>query len=342
MGRQARSGARPAHPNMFDAAVDGTFKGLYVQGEDILQSDPDTKHVSAGLARWNSWSCRISSWWRRPLRPCLPAGRDFLEKDGTFTNAERRIQRVTKVMSPKNGYGDWEITQLIANAMGWAGNTRIPSEIMDEIARLTPSFKGVSFEKLEEEGSSNGLAMMKIRMACQSCTSTDSRAARASSSSRICAHRRAHGPRFPLLLTTGAYCRSTMWARRRGAPRTASGIPRMCSKSTRTTPSFAASRMAIGKGPEPRGRSLATRANHRSRLRRTRGFARAALDPLPIAILTAASSASCGWISSTSSGCPLAVSVRRVCAPHCTATIWRPVVSSTGNASVRSSVAHIP
>ncbi|MGR3363201.1 MAG: formate dehydrogenase subunit alpha, partial [Maritimibacter harenae] len=106
-------------PNMLDAAVDGTFKGLYCQGEDILQSDPDTKHVAAGLA---AMECVIVhdlflNETANYAHVFLP-GSSFLEKDGTFTNAERRINRVRKVMAPRNGYADWEITQMLANAMG--------------------------------------------------------------------------------------------------------------------------------------------------------------------------------------------------------------------------------
>ena len=106
-------------PNMLDAAVDGTFKGIYIQGEDILQSDPDTKHVSAGLA---AMDCVIVhdlflNETANYAHVFLP-GSTFLEKDGTFTNAERRINRVREVMKPRNGYADWEITQLLANELG--------------------------------------------------------------------------------------------------------------------------------------------------------------------------------------------------------------------------------
>ena len=106
-------------PNMLDAAVDGVFKALYIQGEDILQSDPNTKHVAAGLA---AMECVVVhdlflNETANYAHIFLP-GSTFLEKDGTFTNAERRIQLVRKVMAPKNGYADWEVTQLLANAMG--------------------------------------------------------------------------------------------------------------------------------------------------------------------------------------------------------------------------------
>jgi formate dehydrogenase major subunit len=141
-------------PNMFEAALDGEFKGLYIEGEDIAQSDPNTQHVTAALS---SMECIIvqdlflneSAKFAHVFLP----GSSFLEKDGTFTNAERRISRVRKVMKPKSGYADWEITQLLSNAVGYPMNYAHPSEIMDEIARLTPTFTGVSFERIDELGS---------------------------------------------------------------------------------------------------------------------------------------------------------------------------------------------
>jgi formate dehydrogenase major subunit len=80
-------------------------------------------------------------------------GSSFLEKDGTFTNAERRISRVRKVVEPRAGYADWEITVLLSNALGYPMHYQHPSEIMAEIAALTPTFTGVSFEKLDRLGS---------------------------------------------------------------------------------------------------------------------------------------------------------------------------------------------
>jgi formate dehydrogenase major subunit len=141
-------------PNMLDAAVDGSFRGIYIQGEDILQSDPNTRHVAAGLA---AMDCVVvhdlflneTAHYAHVFLP----GSTFLEKNGTFTNAERRIQPVRKVMEPANGLEDWEVTQALANAMGLDWNYTHPSEIMDEIARLTPSFAGVSFARLDEAGS---------------------------------------------------------------------------------------------------------------------------------------------------------------------------------------------
>jgi formate dehydrogenase major subunit len=191
--------------NMLDAAVDGTFRGLYIQGEDILQSDPDTKHVAAGL---EAMECVVVqdlflNETARYAHVFLP-GSTFLEKDGTFINAERRIQLVRKVMEPKNGYADWEITCLISNAMGYPMHYNHPSEIMDEIARLTPTFSGVSFKRIEELGSiqwpcndkaPEGTPVMHIgqfvrgkgRFLITEYVATDEKV----------------GPRFPLLLTTG-------------------------------------------------------------------------------------------------------------------------------------------
>jgi formate dehydrogenase major subunit len=192
-------------PNMLDAAVEGTFKGIYIQGEDILQSDPDTKHVQAGLA---AMECVVVqdlflNETANYAHVFLP-GSTFLEKDGTFTNAERRINRVRKVMSPKNGLADWEVTQKLAQAMGLAWNYTHPSEIMDEIAKTTPSFANVSYDYLEKMGSVqwpcnekapegtpimhiDGFVRGKGKFIRTEYVATDEKT----------------GPRFPLLLTTG-------------------------------------------------------------------------------------------------------------------------------------------
>src|SRR3954469_24063545 len=141
-------------PNMLDAAVDGLFKALYIQGEDILQSDPNTKHVAAGL---KAMECVVVhdlflNETANYAHVFLP-GSTFLEKDGTFTNAERRIQLVREVMRPRNGYADWEVTQLLARALDLNWSYTHPSEIMDEIAAVTPTFAGVSFKRLDDLGS---------------------------------------------------------------------------------------------------------------------------------------------------------------------------------------------
>ena len=141
-------------PNMLDEAVEGRFKALYIQGEDIAQSDPDTKHVTAGL---RAMECVVIqdlflNETAKYAHVFLP-GSSFLEKDGTFTNAERRINRVRRVMSPLGGLADWQATVALANALGFPMSYKDPGEIMDEIARLTPSFAGVSYAKLDALGS---------------------------------------------------------------------------------------------------------------------------------------------------------------------------------------------
>ena len=149
---QAEPGLRI--PNMFDAALHGSFKGLYCQGEDIVQSDPNTQHVASAL---ESMECIVvqdiflneTAKYAHVLLP----GSSFLEKDGTFTNAERRISRVRQVMPPRAGLADWEVTIALSKRLGYDMNYSHPSEIMDEIARLTPTFRGVSFKKIDRLGS---------------------------------------------------------------------------------------------------------------------------------------------------------------------------------------------
>ncbi len=141
-------------PNMLDEALAGGFKGIYIQGEDIAQSDPNTQHVEAALA---ALECVIVqdlflNETARFAHVFLP-GTSFLEKDGTFINAERRINRVRPVMAPKTGVAEWEVTQRLIQAMGYPMDYADASEIMDEIAALTPTFAGVSFSYLDEVGS---------------------------------------------------------------------------------------------------------------------------------------------------------------------------------------------
>src|SRR5436190_875007 len=141
-------------PNMFGAALDGTFLGLIVQGEDIAQSDPDTQHVTAALEKMECVVVQdlFLNETAAFAHVFLP-GTSFLEKDGTFTNAERRINPVRKVMEPRAGLQDWEVTVRLSNALGYPMDYRHPSEIMDEIARLTPTFRGVTYDKLYRLGS---------------------------------------------------------------------------------------------------------------------------------------------------------------------------------------------
>ncbi|TNE39642.1 MAG: formate dehydrogenase subunit alpha, partial [Alphaproteobacteria bacterium] len=141
-------------PKMLDEAALGTFKGIYIQGEDIAQSDPNTTHVEEALSNMD---CVIvqdlflneTAMFAHVFLP----GTSFLEKDGTFINAERRINRVREVMPPVTGLAEWQVTQKLAQAMGYPMNYAHASEIMDEIAALTPTFANVSFDFLDRHGS---------------------------------------------------------------------------------------------------------------------------------------------------------------------------------------------
>jgi formate dehydrogenase major subunit len=192
-------------PNMFDAALDGTFMGLYVQGEDIAQSDPNTQHVQAALA---AMECVIvhdlflneTASYAHVFLP----GSSFLEKDGTFTNAERRISRVRQAIPPMAGLADWEATMALSNAMGYPMDYKHPSEIMDEIAALTPTFAGVSYARIDELGS--------IQWPCNDKAPTGTpvmhvdRFVRGKGKFMITEFvptEERTGPRFPLILTTG-------------------------------------------------------------------------------------------------------------------------------------------
>ena len=141
-------------PNMFDAALGGTFRGLYVQGEDIAQSDPNTQHVEAALRAMDLVVVQdlFLNETARFAHVFLP-GTSFLEKDGTFTNAERRINRVRPVFPSKVGKDEWQVTCEIGRAMGYDMDYASASEIMDEIAATTPTFAGVSFAALDAAGS---------------------------------------------------------------------------------------------------------------------------------------------------------------------------------------------
>jgi len=141
-------------PNMLDAATVGDFKGIYIQGEDIAQSDPNTAHVTAAL---RSMECVIVqdlfiNETAKFAHVFLP-GTSFLEKDGTFTNAERRINRVRPVMQSRTGMSEWEVTCALASAMGYEMHYDDAAQIMDEIAQMTPTFAGVSFDLLDKVGS---------------------------------------------------------------------------------------------------------------------------------------------------------------------------------------------
>ncbi len=141
-------------PNMLDAALSKSFRGIYIQGEDIAQSDPNTEHVTAALSAMDMVIVQdlFLNETAKYAHVFLP-GTSFLEKDGTFTNAERRINRVRPVMPTQTGMAEWEVTCALAQAMGYDMHYSDAAQIMDEIATVTPTFAGVSFAKLDAVGS---------------------------------------------------------------------------------------------------------------------------------------------------------------------------------------------
>ena len=142
-------------PNMFEAALDGSFKGLYIQGEDPAQSDPDTQHVTAALA---SMECIVvqdlflneTAKYAHVFLPGL-----VVPGEGRHLHQRRaaRARACARSWRRAAGFQDWEVTVLLSNALGYPMQYRHPSEIMDEIARLTPTFAGISYEKLDRLGS---------------------------------------------------------------------------------------------------------------------------------------------------------------------------------------------
>ena len=250
-------------PNMLDAAVDGSFKGIYIQGEDILQSDPNTHHVAAGL---EAMECVVVhdlflNETANYAHVFLP-GSTFLEKDGTFTNAERRINRVRKVMAPKSGLADWEVDPEAragdGAGLGLHASVRDHGRDRPDDARPSPaSPSSCSTAKAR----CSGRATRRRRTARRSCISAASCAARASSSApNMWRRTRRPGRASRCCSPPAASSASTMSARRRGAPTTSSGTRRTGWRSIRTTPRTAASTTATGCGCHSRAGETTLRA----------------------------------------------------------------------------------
>jgi len=186
-------------PNMFDEACAGNYKGMYIQGEDVAQSDPNIQHVEAALKALDILIVQdlFLNETARFAHVFLP-GTSFLEKDGTFINAERRINRVRPVMKSQTGKDEWEVTQDLGRAMGIDMGFNSASEIMDEIAELTPTFTNVSFDVLDAAGS---LLIVNSRLFSQ----------------------------------RAGYYRNIMWVRRRAAQKTLTGMRKTFWKSIPAT-----------------------------------------------------------------------------------------------------------
>lgn len=141
-------------PNMLAEARNGSFRGMFIQGEDLAQSDPNTQHVTEALKAMDLVVVQdlFLNETAAYAHVFLP-GTAFLEKDGTFTNAERRINRVRPVAPPRQGLSEWETVCRLATAMGYPMHYPDAAAIMAEIAAVTPTFRGVSFDLLDRVGS---------------------------------------------------------------------------------------------------------------------------------------------------------------------------------------------
>ena len=139
---------------MMDGAHKGSIKGMYIMGENPMISDPDLAHVEASLRKLDFLVVQdiFLTETARLADVVLPSA-CFAEKDGTFTNTERRIQRIREAVSPPGeAKSDWEIIAALAGRMGYAMNYSSAQEIMEEITRVTPSYSGITYKRLEKNG----------------------------------------------------------------------------------------------------------------------------------------------------------------------------------------------
>jgi formate dehydrogenase major subunit len=141
-------------PQMFDAAVEGRLKAMYIFGEDVAQTDPNTAHVVHALESLEFLVCQdiFETETTKYADVILPASA-FLEKTGTFTNAERRIQLVRPAIEPPEGARtDFEIITALSREMGHDMGFANPEDAMREIAALTPHFSGVTYDRIGRRG----------------------------------------------------------------------------------------------------------------------------------------------------------------------------------------------
>ncbi len=152
MGLSSKPGL--AATEMIPAAQNGRIKSMYIMGENPLVSDPDITHVEKSFKALDFLVVQDIFMTQTALLAdvVLPAA-CFAEKEGTFTNTERRIQRVRKaVNAPGKARGDWEIICDLAGRLGVSMTYKNSREIMDEIASVTPSYGGITYERLEKGG----------------------------------------------------------------------------------------------------------------------------------------------------------------------------------------------
>jgi predicted molibdopterin-dependent oxidoreductase YjgC len=139
-------------PDMLDAALEGTMKGLFILGGDQAQTDPNVNKVTKALESVEFLVVQdIFHTETTKFADVILPGASFAEKDGTYTSGERRVQRIRKAIEPLAGMAEWEVICKLANKMGYPMKYNHPSEIMDEIASLVPVYGGISYERLEKE-----------------------------------------------------------------------------------------------------------------------------------------------------------------------------------------------
>jgi formate dehydrogenase major subunit/formate dehydrogenase alpha subunit len=139
---------------MIEAAGEGRIRAMYIMGENPVLSDPDAGHVTEALKKLDFLVVQdiFLTETAQLAHVVLPAA-CFAEKDGTFTNTERRVQRVRKAVEPPGrAKADWEIVCLVARALGYPMDYASPAEIMEEIRRLTSSYAGITYERLDKGG----------------------------------------------------------------------------------------------------------------------------------------------------------------------------------------------
>ncbi len=139
---------------ILDKAVTGEVKFLYIMGENPMISDPDINHVKEALQALDFLVVQdIFMTETAELADVILPAASFAEKDGTFTNTERRIQRVRRAVDPvREAREDWKILIGLANRLGYDMNYSSPSGIMDEIASLTPQYGGLNYERINDKG----------------------------------------------------------------------------------------------------------------------------------------------------------------------------------------------
>jgi len=138
---------------MLDRCKDKKFKGLFIMGQDTAQTDPDLNHVHSALENVE-FLVALDIFHTETTRfaDVILPGASFAEKDGTFTNGERRVQRIRKAIDPLAGMAEWQVICKMSTLMGYPMNYNHPSEIMDEIASLVPNYGGISYERIEKQG----------------------------------------------------------------------------------------------------------------------------------------------------------------------------------------------